>query len=586
MSTIDTNAYTPHNIKEIRFRIPLYQRPYAWEESQVKQLLRDLNDQFEKKEPNGKYYIGILSIGKTESNDDLYDLIDGQQRITTLILIGRVLSKVDPDWNIFLDDRLDLYGRDEDKKFLKNLDQSSKPNAKMVEAVKTINKFMEGLDNKIAFSKYIFRNAAFFLSEVPKDFTLIEKNLQFVRMNNRGKQLETHEILKIKLASKIINSINLRAYFVKEWNQISQLGCVEDNNPIDTSKSLFELLKTDFNSKEEPKESEIFYQSITSFPEFLLIALARFNYGNDQEPYYLDVSQRKDKLLEEFGFGEKKIAFVWDDNLVSMFLDLIKDQFIIFDNFFIKRDRSETFKFKKVENKEFFKSNDGGGIEKLKVFQSYLNVSRETHLWLKDAFNYFKIDNSAIPENIDASAFLIKLKEIDNETNRNTKSISLNYEGRVRYWFWRLDYYLWEDRSKFFKDNKDMLKVADKFVFRSNRSIEHISPQKPKSNSSVNIGNKLNRFGNMAMISSEQNSTLQNESFEVKRAHVESFVKQSKIGTIESLKLLKIFDYITWDEKNLIVHGNEMVKILINSFPEKYKFIRDCLTENIIVDEK
>jgi hypothetical protein len=43
------------------------------------------------------------------------------------------------------------------------------------------------------------------------------------------------------------------------------------------------------------------------------------------------------------------------------------------------------------------------------------------------------------------------------------------------------------------------------------------------------------------MISSGQNSSLQNESFEVKRAHVEAFINGSKGGTIESLKMLEIY---------------------------------------------
>jgi uncharacterized protein with ParB-like and HNH nuclease domain len=94
MNKINTIAYTPKTINGIKFRIPLYQRPYAWEPVQVEQLLKDLETHLGKcqsKKENEKYYIGILNIGKTESDNNLYDLIDGQQRITTLTLVGKIL---------------------------------------------------------------------------------------------------------------------------------------------------------------------------------------------------------------------------------------------------------------------------------------------------------------------------------------------------------------------------------------------------------------------------------------------------------------------------------------------------------------
>ena len=65
-----------------------------------------------------------------------------------------------------------------------------------------------------------------------------------------------------------------------------------------------------------------------------------------------------------------------------------------------------------------------------------------------------------------------------------------------------------------------------------------------------------------------QNSSLQNESFEVKRAHVESFIKQSKNGSIESLKMLKGYKYATWNIENIEEHEKEMINILEYSFPD------------------
>ncbi len=58
--------------------VPPYQRAYAWEKKQLEQFVSDLNDK-----PKD-YYYGHFILEKT--NDDCYEIIDGQQRITTFIL--------------------------------------------------------------------------------------------------------------------------------------------------------------------------------------------------------------------------------------------------------------------------------------------------------------------------------------------------------------------------------------------------------------------------------------------------------------------------------------------------------------------
>lgn len=84
------------------------------------------------------------------------------------------------------------------------------------------------------------------------------------------------------------------------------------------------------------------------------------------------------------------------------------------------------------------------------------------------------------------------------------------------------------------------------------------------------------------MISSGQNSSLQNESFEVKRAHVEAFINGSKGGTIESLKMLDLYQKATWNEFEIKSHSNEMIDVLIKSFHQnEYPGIVEDLKRNI-----
>jgi len=581
---IETSPYTPKEIgeKDIKFRIPLYQRPYAWEAPQVEQLLNDLFEHFSDNRNKDKcYHIGILNIGKAESDSGFYDLIDGQQRITTLYLIGRVFYNQNlcpSDWKGFLSGRLDLYGRDDDKCFLEELKEKQNTNVKLMKAREIIKNFINKKDKREEFSKFVSTKAAFFLAEIPDGYKVIDKILHFVRLNNRGKQLEAYDILKMKMASEL-KKRDERSDFVKEWNRISQLGCLldkkeENENDPEEEKSLKSILDSEDEPK-EPKESEIFYQSIVTFPEFLLIALARFNYGTKDDPN-LEVSHNKDKLLEEFGFGEPegdKVKIKWDADNVNEFKGLLCGQFKIFDDYFIKQDKVNKYEFK---DKEFFKDYE----KKLLVFQSYMYVSREPHKWLVEAFNFLS-EKSPAPT---IKEFLDELKRIDNGEYENIKyeKVDLSYPGINRYWFWRLDYYLWEDREKYFK-KKETQKVADQYIFRTNRSIEHVEPQTPKINSAIIIDKEyLHSFGNLAMISQGQNSSLKNESFEMKRAHVESFIKGSKSGTIESLKLLKIYEDFSdrkWDNDNIKKHKEDMMRVLKDSFPDTdmYESIRKSL---------
>ena len=72
---------------EVFFEIPPYQRLYEWEKIQIETLLEDVK----KAQEEGKkiYFIGNVVVSK---EGERYILIDGQQRLTTLFLIGIYLA--------------------------------------------------------------------------------------------------------------------------------------------------------------------------------------------------------------------------------------------------------------------------------------------------------------------------------------------------------------------------------------------------------------------------------------------------------------------------------------------------------------
>lgn len=81
------------NIEE-RYVIPTYQRPYSWGYDQCYQLYKDLIGAYEMQE---EYFIGNVIIAKSNNNKGLLEVIDGQQRLTTLLLIIKVFHAFHPE---------------------------------------------------------------------------------------------------------------------------------------------------------------------------------------------------------------------------------------------------------------------------------------------------------------------------------------------------------------------------------------------------------------------------------------------------------------------------------------------------------
>ena len=91
-------------IKEIFdrwYRIPEYQRPYVWGKDQISELLNDLSEAINHND-QGQYFLGSMVLqNKNQSNDSLnyleYDVLDGQQRLTTLFLLIAVIRDLTQD---------------------------------------------------------------------------------------------------------------------------------------------------------------------------------------------------------------------------------------------------------------------------------------------------------------------------------------------------------------------------------------------------------------------------------------------------------------------------------------------------------
>ena len=215
------------NISEIfesRYVIPLYQRNFAWREEEIKRLLTDVWEAYNRN-PRSNYYIGSLVVCKRV--DGSYEVIDGQQRLTVLSLITKQLGLVKRRM-------LSYDSRPHVEQYLDALysgaNASSHPTTLYLEeAVDTINEAnlderVQGQENYTihkagrGFAEYFANNVILVRVELPEDTDMAT---YFEIMNNRGEQLQEHEILKSLMMSEL-DEVK-QAEFAAIWDACSQM---------------------------------------------------------------------------------------------------------------------------------------------------------------------------------------------------------------------------------------------------------------------------------------------------------------------------------------------------------------------------
>ncbi|HFJ9631935.1 TPA: DUF262 domain-containing protein [Stenotrophomonas maltophilia] len=86
MARIENHKYSIEEaFRECFYIVPDYQREYVWTDKEVHQLLEDIGEQIDAGTTR-EYFIGTVLVSPTEQNNH-YEVIDGQQRLTTLFLL-------------------------------------------------------------------------------------------------------------------------------------------------------------------------------------------------------------------------------------------------------------------------------------------------------------------------------------------------------------------------------------------------------------------------------------------------------------------------------------------------------------------
>lgn len=185
------------------FEIPKYQRGYAWEIQNIRELFEDVVESIES---NSNHYIGTIVLSKSEDDDEKFYVVDGQQRITTTTLIISALIKklTEKDQAYYErfylkeDERYRLTPLNRDCKFLTDLldskvgEPQNKSQRYLKEAYEEIKFKVEKIDDKLKFLKSVEKLEVMeFVENSEGDAIRI-----FQTVNDRGKPLSNMEKAK------------------------------------------------------------------------------------------------------------------------------------------------------------------------------------------------------------------------------------------------------------------------------------------------------------------------------------------------------------------------------------------------------
>ncbi|MGJ0319137.1 DUF262 domain-containing HNH endonuclease family protein [Aliarcobacter cryaerophilus] len=512
--------------KNYVFRIPLYQRKYAWTSDEVITLLDDLKTFSEKKNniTKEKYFIGNIVVELKQ--DGIFDIIDGQQRFTTLFLIAKIIKEQYYELHYEI--------RKEDDRFLKNFNYDE---TKEILYDGADIQFQENIEAILKFQKENNCSIKNLLSFCKIALTILPDGIDIVKyfevMNNRGKQLEKHQVLKAKLLEVISKDTSKsdNINYAKIWDYCSNMNVyIEDSiyygdlnqDEKDVEKNAREPLKEFLFKSQIPKyflaqevvvslsindilnpknkddtsnrKEEFYvrkeYGSIVKFPIFIMQVFKIFIAKIENKT--INDLVVNDRYLIDFFYDENK-QFLFNCDMSKAFIVFLFKMRILYDYFIFKRDDNDTPLLNITRN--IFTNQNQDEVKNILMLQLLFNFTAPQRIaqdwlavalsWLdknfdqKDVYNLF----SQELEKFDRTMALKRLTDEPDLTglvngyliNKNKVSIfdESNFEDKAQlnrgtatahYWFYKLDYLLWKNDS-IWKDLEYKFTENDKFKY-------------------------------------------------------------------------------------------------------------------------
>lgn len=347
---------------KIIYEVPIYQRNYAWEKEEITTLIQDTYDAYISslgKKDLPIYFIGTLVT--FHKGENVYEVIDGQQRLTTINLILHAL-------NVSVGNKLAYTARKKSNDTILSIPrfEIDEKDTGIVNGFKYAKNAIEEIvpDEKDLekFKKFFREKVHIIHYQVPKD---IDLNHYFEIMNSRGEQLEKHEIIKARLLNALKDQEE-KSKFNAIWENCSDMGVyiqykykekdifgknlcnfeIKDfselpsvNRHNEDYVSIQELINNEehFNlvKPETSEDKPDTFQPIIDFPNFLLIVLKLTLLKGKWSFNPLQFNLDDKELLKEFAGYED------DENFVKTFgFNLLKAKYLL-DNYVVHHSKED-----------------------------------------------------------------------------------------------------------------------------------------------------------------------------------------------------------------------------------------------------
>ena len=572
----------------VHYEVPIYQRNYAWGSDQIEQLIEDI------KSTDDDYFLGNLIVNQKDNN--AYEVIDGQQRLTTLFLLERYLGIA------IANDALRFEARDKSNRTLATLPNTNQltddlQSSEIKEGYKIIDDYFEKTGLSSDKEKFIKRldKVNLIRVQVPAK---IDLNHYFEIMNTRGEQLELHEIAKANFLSKITSPIdkkiasdiweycsNMDSYiqmnyhkdkrdmiFSNDWSSLSEqivdfdslVGCYQNESVTEVRFTLEEILQGEGvlsgeSTSSEELENERF-ESIISFPNFLLQVNKAITISIADDDSSLDDKNFLDIIKNNWA----------DESSAKHFLFMMLKARVIFDKYVLKREfardyketgkwslqRLEKYRDARTDKPKYigtFGGDEDDRNRQIRTLQSALRItytSPKTMHWISLVLSSYLND-----ENADILKILESYAQSKVDTSRYETASGFGFERIV---FTYLDYLIYRDGYSF--NGHEMIRpLSSDWQFQFRSSIEHFYPQNPTELPPWE-NDDSNCFGNLALITVSGNSIFNNASPDGKASSNPGIIAQSLKLKIMA-EMMRQNNNI-WDQKLAHIHQDEMFKIL------------------------
>ncbi|MBD3724828.1 MAG: DUF262 domain-containing protein [Flavobacteriaceae bacterium] len=556
--------------------VPDYQREYVWTEVQINQLLEDIFDEYDFN-PNKEYFIGSTVVFKNE--DGFYELIDGQQRTTSIFLIICAFKKLYLERNIDTDtiermikdktvnslgDSVDCYKLELQYKDSSDVLSKIANNLERPENLKgSAERLYNAYENVISFLKNRFKEEDD-QTNLKKFFVYVFRKLKFI-------QIETPEIND---ALKIFETINERGVGL---------------NPMDLLKNLLfrQVDRKDFNSLKDKWKTLI--KLLEKNNEKPLRFLRYFIMSN-----YKVNNQRGEEIIRE---EEIYKWFIKPENIEQCnyvkqpfeFVELLLDNANCYINFFkgLNKDGSKNVYLDNI-------SKLGGG-----AFKQHLILLLAGRNLSQDLFNHFakqietlvfyffitKEQTKEFERSFSKWAkFILKIKtqeELNNFVrefilpviNSKENEYKIHFtetrqnnlqQYRIRYILAKIAQFLDQERLGSYNPQ-----VLDNYITKG-VEIEHILPFNPNENLRNEIGEEYDdlkiRLGNLTLLEKTMNIVVSNDFFSKKVTEYskspfyisKSIAGLDSIGQNSSVTRLnqKLKSYDEWNKETILDRQN------------------------------